>query len=331
MSWLERFAVPEAARLDFRSGTKLDAVAHKLMSRRGATVFCMMAFITIGLTAFWHAEVTQRDRFEGAASATAIPMTTRSLQAVKNLLLAAWYPVALERCTSRPLAQLFIAIHAAATAVWIYDDLTTFPMPNATCYYIHRLICCILLFLHGFGVFLAWKGEYGWRAMKGLEIAEGVAFAIGLLAIRRLGPPAANGYPPGCSLTTGLLLNCFILPPVNMALTPGRRLRVADAARFLGLQDVSIRLRHVPSSSLISREKRQAWSDEDSDTDSFLVKSPSQTEERRDRRRAGTHSAAPSVTLTSLSASLQRSHHTSKLDMPFSTDCSIPLRAKKAA
>ena len=117
MSWLERFAVPEAARLDFRSGTKLDAVAHKLMSRRGATVFCMMAFITIGLTAFWHAEVTQRDRFEGAASATAIPMTTRSLQAVKNLLLAAWYPVALERCTSRPLAQLFIAIHAADSCV----------------------------------------------------------------------------------------------------------------------------------------------------------------------------------------------------------------------
>ena len=284
--------------------------AQVLLLKRTIVVYLVLCTLACILTLRQHAVATQFNTADnGAPISMMIPLLSRLLQVIKDVLLAGWFPAELEKFTNISVVRGMLGMVVLATGVWVWDDVQTFRWPSRACEVAHQVAAFCILSAHVAGFVLASLGAYSWTVMRALEIWEGVVYLIGLCAMRWLAGPGAL-YPPRTSLPMSLLINTTFTPLASLALTPENRSTMAAIFKRAGLRHATLTLKELPASWLLRNREgghEGLGEDDDLETEVFHV--------RRDQRgSADTASFRPAT-----SEERGDSHHKAKVgDGPWS-------------
>lgn len=140
----------------------------------------------------------------------------------------------------------FTNIPAGITAlmVWVGVTVAFFfkseSQVNLACKGVHGVLCLATGLAWSAAFVLSLRGEYTWRSSRLIFLFDGVAFGVGTLALRALGPPPS--YPPGNVSLEVAFLRAFVSVALSCALMPAVRQRLAALAKHAGLWDVTVNL-----------------------------------------------------------------------------------------
>ena len=236
--FLQILPVPESANIEKTGPFELQQHVAQQLANRSALVY----FVGLGVAILWSASVTWHGPHDADAATIMFghQLFGRCINAVYNVIIAAWYPTNLEIFYSTPVMKFVMWSLFATSVLWVHGEVTTFPMPNAACAMAHQVTGALVLLDYFAGIILMSRQSYTWGMSRTLEIVDGILCLCGLLAMRWLGPPRT--YPPGVSFHVGLFIHVVIQPLTALVLTPATRFKVAAAWQRSGLHHVPIEL-----------------------------------------------------------------------------------------